>query len=151
MSSVVSHWYFYGPPSSDEEQARGERGEGALSSSSHEDDGDDDTERGSETQSDIIGDATMPGEYEEHNDSSHDDAQLAHRNPTASDLVRASFLRATGPSLGTVLLSALLLAFSRLLVLISSQILDSVPERIRRASSASIGYFYGKEDITASM
>ncbi|PWN26186.1 hypothetical protein BDZ90DRAFT_47837 [Jaminaea rosea] len=142
VASVVSHWYFYGPPSeemTDEEQDAG-GGEAALSSGGRKlkrgaqeqaDEGDEDdaTERGSSTSSEVLGlgeslpgaMSDVPGGYKDptHPHDSSEDAQLSHRNPTASDLVRASFLRATGPSLGTVLLSALLLAFSRLLVLVS--------------------------------
>ncbi|CAO1635380.1 unnamed protein product [Jaminaea pallidilutea] len=124
VSSVVSHWYFYGPPSEDEDSAHMAPTLGREQSNSRGakqaeagDDRDEEEETGSnaEAESEMIG----LEDSSEDLDSDEDEEQLAHRNPTASDLVRASFLRATGPSLGTILLSALLLASSRVLVLLS--------------------------------
>ncbi|CAO1616179.1 unnamed protein product [Parajaminaea phylloscopi] len=136
VSSVVSHWYFYGPPSqeperrSDEEPALRQGGKKLRRGDRADfDDHDDDDDEGIGGDSDedeetgISGlAATLPGGFQTDDDGcggEHEDAQLEHRNPTASDLVRASFLRATGPSLGTILLSALLLALSRALLIIS--------------------------------
>lgn len=139
VSSVVSHWYFFGPPSS-EPQTVDEDGP-ALNSGGKKlrrglrqqyDDYDDDeavlkvASYSADEESEILGiGSTTPGGLRisiaegAGDPADEDDDQLEHRNPTASDLVRASFLRATGPSFGTILLSALLLALSRALLMIS--------------------------------
>lgn len=139
VSSTVSHWYFHGPPSSgnqDDEEGRGTAIRQATTTTApsgrafnqHVDDRDgDDDDDASTASSSIVGLGPAQGEQapgafvadadDTAADADDEDDALAHRNPTARDIVRASFLRATGPSFGTILLSALLMALSRLLIL----------------------------------
>ncbi|CAO1634595.1 unnamed protein product [Sympodiomycopsis kandeliae] len=140
VSSTVSHWYFHGPPSKEEDEEEGNvrlfAGQGPkrpLSGPQRVDEEDDDVEEGAsavETSSVIglgaseaEGQSQAPGAWSNTRkaveDEEEEDTALSHRNPTARDIVRASFLRATGPSFGTILLAALLLAISRLLILLS--------------------------------
>lgn len=126
VSSVVSHWYFFGPPSEESPATKTPAFQEGVSKLRRGEREEDDASDRMDEESEIIGiggDA-LPGAFDGSDSrvaagSDIDDEQLEHRNPTASDLVRASFLRATGPSLGTILLSALLIALSRALLLIS--------------------------------
>lgn len=136
VSSTVSHWYFHGPPSKEEDEeaanpplftasaATPRRNQEQPSTSVLDDE--EDSVAGNGEESSIIGlgaseSGHAPGAWASESTGRKDNTadELEHRNPTAKDIVRASFLRATGPSFGTILMSALLLAVSRLLILFS--------------------------------
>lgn len=89
VAGVISHWYFH------REEDGQEVEEGAAKLYDVDDDQEDDALP-----------APPPGTW-------HDE-ESSKRNPSHVDIVRASFVRATGPALGTVCLSALVLALARL-------------------------------------
>lgn len=150
VAATVSHWYFYGPPSredheEDEESgpaagAFAKGGRGVTEEEEEEDQAGSASEEGSiadQDESEILGlgglgddedtrPSSAPGAFSRSSPAGvsrtaqDQESPLAHRNPTSANLVRSSFLRATGPSLGTILLSSLLLSLSTLLLILSS-------------------------------
>ncbi|PWN18319.1 hypothetical protein BCV69DRAFT_314839 [Microstroma glucosiphilum] len=150
VAATVSHWYFYGPPSREEQEEDEESGpaagafaKGGRGVTEEEEEGDEtgsaseDGTIADEEESEILGlgglgeeedagPSKAPGAFsrsspaEASRAAKTQESPLAHRNPTSANLVRSSFLRATGPSLGTILLSSLLLSLSTLLLILSS-------------------------------
>lgn len=133
VASTVSHYYFHGPPSPPEDRSQqgvlntaGTRPARPKSADVEEADSNASIDENKDvTSSSIIGlgdsqTRDAPGAWTADDDSPElETSQLDHRNPTADAIVRSAFLRATGPSLGTILLSALLLAVSRAFLALS--------------------------------
>lgn len=89
VAGVISHWYFHR-----DEEILGNDEAAKLYDV-------DDTQ---EDEGDLPGPA--PGTW-------LDDEQVGNRGPSQIEIVRASFVRATGPAIGTICLSALVLAIAR--------------------------------------
>ncbi|UZJ57396.1 hypothetical protein CBS101457_006716 [Exobasidium rhododendri] len=94
VAGVISHWYFHRQEDGVEEEG----GAKLYDVNDHEEEEEEEEEEA------LPGPA--PGTW-------LGEEQSSKRGPTQVDIVRASFVRATGPALGTICLSALVLAVAR--------------------------------------
>ncbi|EPQ30120.1 uncharacterized protein PFL1_02237 [Pseudozyma flocculosa PF-1] len=128
VAGVVSHWYFHRNSA-----ARGQEGQ-AGTDKRQPDDEHSDYVYGEDDGDSIYGPGpSAPGAYGPNTAASAGRSRSAGSQPSAepdpTEIVRASFARATGPALGSICLAALILSIVRTLTVIA--------ETARRASEAT--------------